>query len=82
MSTYDFDKMTRIGDFEVHIATKDLYGCFEDVEHGGEGGLWFELSYTGQLVLIDYDGYYDMPKSVRQALIDLGCDITWVTDGE
>ena len=59
MSTYDFDKMTRIGDFEVHLATKDLYGCFEDVVDGGEGGLWFELSDSGQLVLIDYDGYYD-----------------------
>jgi hypothetical protein len=82
MSTYDFDKMTRIGDFEVHLATKDLYGCFEDVVDGGEGGLWFELNDAGQLVLIDYDGYYDIPKEVRQALTDFGCDITWVTDGE
>jgi len=80
MSTYDFDKMARVGDFEVHLATKNLYGCFEDVVDGGEGGLWFEQNESGQLVLIDYDGYYDMPQDVRKALIDFGCDISWVTD--
>jgi hypothetical protein len=79
MSTYNFDKTTRIGDYEVNLCTDELYGCFEDVEDGGEGGLWFELNDDGVLSLIDYDGYYDLPKEVRQALTDFGCDITWVT---
>lgn len=80
MTTYNFDKMTRIGDFETHLCTEDLYGCFEDVEHGGEGGLWFMRKPDGTLELIDYDGYFMVPEPVIQALIQFGCDVSYVTD--
>ena len=49
MSTYNFDKSTRVGDFEVNLCTAEAYGCFEDVEDGGEGGLWFERKEDGTL---------------------------------
>lgn len=78
MSKYEFDKATQIGDFETHLCTKELYGCFEDVEHGGEGGLWFELNEAGQLALCDYDGYYELPKQVAEALVQFGCDISYL----
>ena len=38
MEKYNFDKTMTIGDYEVKLCTEDNYGCFEDVEHGGEGG--------------------------------------------
>ena len=78
MSLYNFDKMTRIGDFETHLCTDKLYGCFEDVEDGGEGGLWFERKKDGTLALCDYDGYFELPKPVIQALIQFGCDVSYL----
>jgi hypothetical protein len=80
MSRYNFDKTTRIGDYEVNLCTDKLYGCFEDVEDGGEGGLWFDKTDQGQLKLVDYDGYYELPKPVIQALVQFGCDVSYVTE--
>ena len=80
MSTYNFDKMTRIGDFETHLCTDKLYGCFEDVVDGGEGGLWFEYNNQGKLAICDYDGYFALPEPVIQALIQFGCDVSYVID--
>lgn len=80
MSQYNFDKKTRIGDFETHLCTEELYGCFEDVEEGGEGGLWFERKEDGTLYLCDYDGYFALPYPVIKALIQFGCDVSYVTD--
>lgn len=80
MSTYNFDKTTRVGDYEVSLCTDKLYGCFEDVEEGGEGGLWFERQKDGTLFLCDYDGYFALPEPVIQALIGFGCDVSYVTD--
>jgi hypothetical protein len=80
MSTYDFDKTTVIDDYEVNLCTDKLYGCFEDIEDGGEGGLWFNRKFDGTLELIDYDGYYELPQSVIEALIGFGCDVSYVTE--
>lgn len=46
-----------------------LRGYFEHEEYGDEygGGLWFEGKN-----LVDYDGVFELPKEVIQALRDLG----------
>lgn len=80
MSTYNFDKTVQIGDYETNLCTAEAYGCFEDVEHGGEGGLWFDRNEDGTLSLCDYDGYYELPKQVIEALVQFGCDVSYVTE--
>jgi hypothetical protein len=79
MATYNFDKTVTIGRYEVNLCTDKAYGCFEDVEHGGEGGLWFEHTANG-LALCDYDGYFELPKQVVDALKGFGCDTSYVED--
>ena len=46
-----------------------LRGYFEHEEYGDEygGGLWFKGKN-----LVDYDGVFELPKEVIQALRDLG----------
>lgn len=46
-----------------------LRGYFEHEEYGDEygGGLWFEGKN-----LVDYDGVFELPKEVIQALRDTG----------
>lgn len=60
-------------DFEVGIHEDGLRGWFEHKEEGDEcgGGLWFE-EQDGKLALIDYDGTFNLPRQVSQALVDAG----------
>ena len=77
--TYNFDKTVTIGDYEINLSTDSAYGCFEDIKDGGEGGLWFERTADG-LALCDYDGYYELPKQVIEALKEFGCDTSYAED--
>lgn len=62
---YEFNKIINTKKFEMKIDTNAQYGFFEHNELGDEcgGGLWFE-----GLELVDYDGVYELPKEVREAL--------------
>ena len=53
------------------------HGWFEHNEHGDEcgGGLWF---HDGALV--DYDGVYELPREVVQALADQGIDVEYCNE--
>lgn len=56
--------------FTVEIFDEtQLRGYFEHEEYGDEygGGLWFKGKN-----LVDYDGVFELPKEVIQALRDLG----------
>lgn len=66
---YAFDKVTRVGKFEVMVDSTAQYGYFEHEDYGDEcgGGLWFE---DGSLV--DYDGVACLPLDVATALEQLG----------
>jgi hypothetical protein len=66
-NSYNFDKKTTVGKWEVAIDTQAKYGYFEHSETGTGGGLWFEC---GELV--DYDGVGVLSKHVIQAIKDLG----------
>lgn len=72
---YNFDKVTTVGKWEIHFDSNAQYGCFEDIKFGGEGGLWFVDN-----ALVDYDGYYELPKPVIEALQSFGLDVTYVTE--
>ncbi len=63
MKNYDLDISTK--DFEIKVDTTTGYGYFEHNELGDEcgGGLWFINN-----ALTDYDGVYELPKQVEQAL--------------
>ena len=71
---YNFTQVKQIGDFEVHIDPDSRYGYFENIEVGGEGGLWFDVEDgTGpKLELIDFDGYFALPAPVAEAVRSFG----------
>jgi hypothetical protein len=68
--SYNFTLKTHVGKFEVQIDPVARYGYFEHEELGDEygGGLWFDTDKE----LLDYDGVYDLPKSVKTAIANLG----------
>lgn len=58
---------------EVGIDTDALYGYWERKDGSEGGGLWFEcLDTKGTLELIDYDGAFELPRSVVSALLAAG----------
>ena len=63
--------------FEVGIHTDRKHGWFEHNEYGDEcgGGLWF---HDGALV--DYDGVYELPREVIQALAEQGIDVEYCNE--
>jgi len=70
---YAFDKVTRVGKFEVMVDSTAQYGYFEHEDYGDEcgGGLWFE---DGSLV--DYDGVACLPGDVARGLRDMGFTVS------
>ena len=71
---YVYDKKKDTKSFHVEISTSKKYGWFEHHTRGDEcgGGLWFD----NELRLIDYDGVFELPKEVIQAIRDLGCSVS------
>lgn len=72
--SYNFTQSTRQGSWEIHVDPDARYGYFENVVNGGEGGLWFDVEKgTGpKLELIDFDGFYELPLAVVEALRSFG----------
>ena len=72
-------------ELEVTVGIKNEgYGWFEvyDIETGGEhiyceGGLWFYTD-NGVTYLQDYDGVYELPKSVEDKLVEWGYSMDWI----
>lgn len=60
----------RTKNFYVEIDPEKHHGWFEHEEHGDEygGGLWFD----NDMNLTDYDGVFELPKEVIQAIRSLG----------
>lgn len=54
----------------VEISPSTQYGYFENIVTGSGGGLWFEGRE-----LIDYDGVFELPKAVVDALAGAGYDV-------
>ena len=59
-------KENQIGNWKVVVVHKG-YAFFENQISGCEGGIWLE----GKIV-VDYDGVFELPKKVVQALQGLG----------
>ena len=63
---------------EVGIDPAALYGYWECKDGSEGGGLWFErlpagtAGYSTGLDLVDFDGAFDLPKSVKTALLAAG----------
>lgn len=64
---------------EVGIDSAALYGYWERKDGSEGGGLWFSreliggrLDQKGPLELMDFDGAFELPKSVVSALISAG----------
>lgn len=80
MSNYNFDTKLNTKNFTVEIDTQANYGYFEHNDLGDEwgGGLWFdplpmsEAGLTKKLELVDYDGVFELPAEVREALRGAG----------
>jgi hypothetical protein len=65
------------GNWYVEISPTTQYGYFESVNIGSEGSLWFEGRE-----LIDYDGVFELPKSVIDMLVGAGYTLAWNFLGE
>lgn len=72
MKQYDFDVKLNTKHFMILIDTNACYGYFEHDHYGDgvAGGLWFDPDK----VLLDYDGVFELPKEVEEALIKEGYD--------
>lgn len=64
---------------EIGIDTAALYGYWERKDGSEGGGLWFSreliggrLDQKGPLELMDYDGAFELPRSVMSALQSAG----------
>lgn len=71
MSEYNWDRIIRTADYEIMVDTAACYGYFEHERLGDQraGGLWFEKLEGGVLALFDYDGVFELPAEVKEALI-------------
>lgn len=63
------DVKAQTKNYHVEVFPHYNHGYFEHFRHGDEygGGLWFEGKN-----LIDYDGTFELPKEVIEALRKLG----------
>lgn len=66
---YNFNVDLSTNNFTIMVDTASSYGFFESIEWGDElaGGLWF-VPEGETMELIDYDGVYELPSEVREAL--------------
>lgn len=65
-----YTKSLTIGKWETNISPSTNYGYFENINNGNSGGLWFENNE-----IIDYDGVYELPQAVIEAVKKLGYGI-------
>jgi len=74
---YDFNFDASSANYEIKIDTEQEYGYFEHNTHGDEiaGGLWFEGNE-----LVDYDGVFELPIEVVEALKANDIDVSQVED--
>ena len=57
----------------ILIDPEQMYGCWEYPDGGEGGGLWFALYQPPAAVeLIDYDGVYELPEDIVEALRGAG----------
>ncbi len=73
--TYDIKLTTHY--YEVAVNTQAQYGYFEHLRYGDERGgkLWFSADLAGDLYLVDYDGMFDLPAEVVNALRGAGIQV-------
>ena len=60
---YNFNLNLSTERYTIEIDTAASYGYFQNNQTGTEGGLWFD-----GMTLVDYDGVYDLPRAVGEAL--------------
>ena len=56
----------------LEIDPEALRGFFEHRDGSEGGGLWFERSTTNQLILVDFDGVFQLPKQVIEVMRKAG----------
>ena len=64
---------------EIGIDPAACYGYWERRDGSEGGGLWFEQTENG-LILVDYDGAFDLPSSVVNAMRQANIDVSWHED--
>jgi hypothetical protein len=71
---YNFNQDLSTDKWDIKIDTAERYGYFERHSDGAGGGLWFVASEDkpGVVELRDFDGIYELPRSVIAALRGAG----------
>lgn len=80
MQTYNFDLQMTIGKWETKVSSADCHGSFEHDDLGEGGSLTFETLESGELLLVDYDGVFELPAKVVEALKKLGINTSYVDE--
>lgn len=63
MKKHKFTQEAQVKNWKVYVSPSTNYGYFENQVTERQGGIWF----NGNMV-VEYDGCYELPKSVVQAL--------------
>lgn len=77
MNKYNFTIKLQTKKFNIQIDPEEGFGYFEH-EHFGDdlaGRLWFRNK-----TLIDYDGVFELPKEVVDALYEADYNVDYVSD--
>ena len=77
IKAHDYTLKNDMGMWDVRISPTTEYGYFEHCGTGTGGGLWFN-----GLVLIDYDGVFELSNAVILACEALGYDMAYAKDDE
>jgi hypothetical protein len=66
---HNYTQVLDSGKFTIRISPSTNYGYFEHTIMGEDcgGGLWFDGNE-----LTDYDGVFELPKTVAQVLVQAG----------
>jgi len=66
---HQYTQVLDAGKFEIRVSPTTNYGYFEHNELGEDcgGGLWFDGNN-----LTDYDGVFELPRTVADALVQAG----------
>jgi hypothetical protein len=70
--SYTFNKVKKVGKWEVSIDEESMYGYFEHDDFGEGGGIWFEKNADGVLEVSDFDGVFQLPNDVISVIRELG----------
>jgi hypothetical protein len=79
-TSFNYNRTIIAGEFIIEIDEQKKYGYFQHLELGEQvsGGLWFEDNNDESLRLVNFDGLFELPEIVMNALRVKGFDVSYI----